>query len=166
MSTRLLYIISGVSGSGKSTLARDLVDDEHVCEADKFRMVDGRYVFDPDRNSEMHALCVEAVRDRMAAGVLRIAVANVFSRPEYVEPYLQLALAYGYRVRIFDLGTGGLSDGQLAARNLHAVPADAIAKMRTGSERLPYAQTVSSMRQPSFVHRHFNRYASLFNRSV
>lgn len=136
-----LYLIGGLPGSGKSTLARELT--ETYTEADLYFMRDpnnpqwndddaadrGVYQFDPCRLSEAHAWCQRMTERLMSQKHECVAVANTFTRHWEREPYRALARKYGYQVVWIKVETD-LTDEELAARNVHGVPAEAIARMR------------------------------------
>lgn len=124
-----LYLVRGLPGSGKSSFGARLAPQ--VFSADDYFMVDGRYQFDPGKLSDAHASCLWRtgawLEDRYTA---HVAVANTFPRRWELEPYLQLAAAGGHELFVVDLYDGGLTDEQLAARNVHGVPVTTIANMR------------------------------------
>ncbi len=47
-----------------------------------------------------------------------------------MEPYLQKAKGHNISVTVLDLFDAGLTDEELAERNLHKVPVDVITRMR------------------------------------
>lgn len=121
-----LFIIRGVPGSGKSTLAKSLTP--HVFEADQYFVgSDGVYRFDKGKIKEAHVDCQQRVEFSMQACTERIAVANTFVKKWEYEPYLKLALKYGYDVEI-RICKGGY-------QNVHGVPADVVERMRNNFEK-------------------------------
>ncbi len=143
---KTLYIIRGLPGCGKSTLARKIC--HVVLETDSwFRVWDGDkggyvYKYDPTKLAENHCKCQQACEANMNGEPLyvgsmllenpphsEIAVANTFTRQWEMEPYRELARKYGYQVVELTVKVD-LTDQQLAARNVHGVPVDVIAKMR------------------------------------
>lgn len=120
MST-ILYIVRGVPGSGKSTLAAKLAPV--VVEADQFMVNEnGDYVFDPNRLSECHQMCFEAVREALTLGG-EVAVANTFVKKWEFAQYVELAKKMGVPYQIISL------KGDRAWRNVHGVPEATIKKM-------------------------------------
>lgn len=123
-----LTLIRGLPGSGKTTFAKTLgcvyfsADD---------RMVDatGAYAFDPTKLDKCHRGCQGDVESLFERGE-SCAVANTFSCRWEMKPYRELAARYGARLFIVDLFDGGLTDVELAERNVHGVPLATIAAMR------------------------------------
>lgn len=95
---------------------------------------DGNYDFDPRNLSFAHGSCQSAVWQALRAG-LPCAVANTFSRKWEMKPYIALAMMFHAELVIRDLFDAGLTDDELAARNLHGVPAATIARMRARWEK-------------------------------
>jgi hypothetical protein len=122
-----LYLDRGLPGSGKSTLAQKLAP--RACSADDFYMVNGVYQFDPAALAYAHAHCQSRTRAALSRG-LPVAVTNTFAQRWEMEPYLQMAQLYGYRVTVIDLYDNGLTDEQLAYLTVHGVPEERIAAMR------------------------------------
>ena len=97
---KTLFLIRGLPGSGKSTFATHLVPDFLICEADKFFVVDGEYVFDREKLGEAHSWCQKTVEAYMQNSEMfpKIAVANTFTRDWELNPYFDLADKYDYTV--------------------------------------------------------------------
>lgn len=131
---RLLRIIRGLPGSGKSTLAHSfeiLAAQNHkscqVCEADMF-MVDknGAYKFDRNKVEMCHIRCLERARAAMKAETDEVVVSNTSVKHWEMEPYLALAIEFGYQVQeIIVKGSFG---------SVHDVPRDTIQKMAKNFE--------------------------------
>ena len=134
--TPVLVILRGLPGSGKSTVARGL--SGVVCSADDyFVWPDGVYRFDPSLISAAHAACYKKAAFEMASGFNNVVLDNTNTQFWEFDPYIQLAEKHGYSVRIHNVFDGGLSDSELADRNQHGVPVEAIARMRARWEELP-----------------------------
>lgn len=140
---KILYLVRGLPGSGKSTLAASLTyypDHREECEcscyndgthleADMFHMERGVYKWRPEKVTEAHAWCQRMAEHDMGMG-RTVAVSNTFTRQWEMEPYRELARKYGYTVTVVTVDSG-LDDAALAARNVHNVPTEAIARMRS-----------------------------------
>lgn len=142
-----LHIVRGLPGSGKTTFAHGLTAT-NFCADDYFTKANGKYAFDASKLNEAHTQCQERVKAAMQADNSSIAVHNTFTQAWEIEPYLQLAAAYNYRVQYHQLFDAGLSDSALAQRNLHGVPEAAIARMRARWQTIhsnPYVVLLSHM---------------------
>lgn len=126
---QILYIVRGLPGAGKSTLSSTKIAPDTTVSADDYFMHGGKYVFDRNKLGEAHAYCQRRVEELLEDDH-NVAVANTFTQRWEIEPYLKIADKAGAIVCIIDLYDGGLSDEQLAARNVHGVPLDVIAGMR------------------------------------
>jgi predicted kinase len=134
-----LYIIRGLPASGKSTIANKLISEScenQVCkesffEADMFFCINlvGEYRFDPSKLSDAHKWCQNKVRESLAEGRNTI-VANTFTQKWEMEPYVVMARELNAEIEVIDVFDGGLSDAELAARNVHKVPEEVIGRMR------------------------------------
>ena len=134
MSEKILYIVRGLPGSGKSTLAKELT--ENVVEADQFLYENGEYIWTPERCMNAHKMCQETVRQYMAEGLDKIAVANTFVRFRDMNPYKALANEYGYKVIVENRSENkyidflnGLS-GKDSYESIHDVSDDTLDRMR------------------------------------
>ena len=124
-----IYIIRGVPGSGKTTMAETLIKQGkasiHV-EADMFMVnADGDYEFDPKKLTFCHDQCQNVVNAAMQIN-RDIVVSNTFTRKWEMQPYVDMADEFGYRVcEIIMRGDFG---------NVHGVPDDKVAAMRNRFE--------------------------------
>ena len=151
-SQHILYIARGLPGSGKSTFGRSI---EHTtgeipeCFAadDFFVGDDGAYRFDPTKLGQAHAVCQANVKRELERGASCI-VANTFTQRWEMEPYLLMAAEHEARVIVVDCYDGGMTDEELAAKNVHGVSEQGIATMRarwehdwrSGDPRAPWAR--------------------------
>jgi len=140
-SEKVLYICRGISGSGKSTQARNLpgVRPENIFSTDDllpqdlaayakfFQDMIAKKDFSP--LTEAHQENVRKATMAMRSGTSPIAIDNTNLEAWNAKPYVEAALKFGYQVKFIDVGTGGLSAEQLAKRNKHGVPVEAIQKM-------------------------------------
>lgn len=122
-----LYIIRGVSGAGKSTLAQAMLRSGMVryhSEADQWmRDASGAYRYDRSKLSRAHELCLDAARRHLEYGP--VAVSNTFTRIWEMQPYLDL----GYPFTVIRC------EGRF--QNVHGVPDETVARMRTRFEDYP-----------------------------
>lgn len=136
-----LYLIRGLPGSGKSTLASRLTpfsgtEYSLAFEADDYFLNEnGEYNFDPSKLREAHEDCQERVENAMSRAdpddpsyIFTIAVANTFSQQWEIDPYLELAEGYGYKVFIIEC--------QNDFGSVHGVPDDKITAMRERWEHI------------------------------
>lgn len=101
-----LILMRGVSGSGKSTLARGLLEQNPqavVLSTDDLFMIEGKYVFDPDRLGENHRLNRERCREHMILKTTTIIIDNTNIRAWEMKPYKKLAEEHGYHVEILEV---------------------------------------------------------------
>ena len=125
-----LILIRGCPGAGKSTFARFLCNgrvetEEGVqwFEADEWfeRYNDGK--FDPRLLSHAHNWCKNHVENGLMAG-MDVVVSNTFTQEWELEPYYEIAKAYGARVH--SLIVERRSDN---VTSIHNVPAETITRM-------------------------------------
>jgi len=129
---RTLTMVRGMSGAGKTTVARllSIAGSRRLLDADTFFLDEvGEYKFDPSKLPDAHAWCQSEAELAMQIG-LHVVVHNTFTQRWEMEPYLQLAEQYGYRVTVLSLFDGGCTDEELAERNEHGVPLAGITAMR------------------------------------
>ena len=121
-----LYLVRGLPGSGKSTLAKRITP--HVVEADDYFYQDGVYRFSGEFIQEAHLACQERVARLILGQTDCIAVANTFTQRWELNVYYDL---FGEHADIREITVHTtLSVGELAARCVHGVPAETIARMR------------------------------------
>jgi predicted kinase len=120
-----LILLRGLPGSGKSTFAK-LICNQHV-EADMYFMQDGEYKFDATKLSDAHEWC----RDKTEAWMQKrynVVVSNTFTMEWELQPYLELAKEYGYRVHSIIL------ENRHGNQSIHSVPSETIQKMKNRFE--------------------------------
>jgi predicted kinase len=126
-----LFLVRGISGAGKSELTRSL---SLTClESDQFFLENGDYKFDPTKLGEAHQWCQTRTREILEYGH-SVAISNTFTQRWEMEPYIQIAQELGARLTVVDLFDGGCDDETLSERNVHGVPIEAIAAMRSRYE--------------------------------
>jgi predicted kinase len=114
---KTLFLLRGLPGAGKSTLADSLGID--YVEADMFFMQDGEYKFDGTKIKLAHEWCQDRVRKIMELG-MSVAVANTFTQEWEMEPYLEMAEEFGYRVNSL------IVENRHGNESVHGVPAQAM----------------------------------------
>lgn len=125
-------VLRGLPGSGKSTLAQRLVAQAsrpsvHL-EADQHFVVNGAYRFDPLRAADAHAVVVRDVLTALQARQ-RVVVANT-----HVRLWEMAAIVGAARLCASSLC---FVECVGSWESIHAVPADAVIKMRERWEALP-----------------------------
>jgi predicted kinase len=131
MKEKTLYILRGIPGAGKTTLAKS-IGAVHF-ESDMYFMVGKEYKFDVTKLKQAHAWCQDQVRISMKnsdnkIGDLRIAVSNTFTQEWEMEPYVEMAKEYGFKV--FTL----IVENRHGGVNQHEVPEDKIELMKNRFE--------------------------------
>lgn len=132
----ILFLVCGLPGSSKSTVAYHLARaalngmrfDVYSAD-DYFTDENGVYHFDPSKLTEAHAACQKNA-DLGLAENCNVAVANTFTQFWEIAPYLDIAKRHNARIVIVDCFDGGMTDSELAAKNVHGVPESAIHAMR------------------------------------
>ncbi len=123
-------LVRGLPGSGKSTLARRLATEQgfiHL-EADQYFEREGAYRFDIARLADAHAWCQRAASEHLGNGA-SVVISNTFVTLWELSAALGLAELHGVAYRIVE--TRG------AWANVHAVPDEVLAQMRSRWEELP-----------------------------
>lgn len=120
---KILYIVRGIPGSGKSTLAKSL-GGIHF-EADMFFLDENSdYKFDITQIKEAHEWCKNSIKGAMRSGEKKVVVSNTFTQEWEMEPYINMAKDYGYKV--FTL----VVENRHGGKNIHDVPEEIIDKMK------------------------------------
>ena len=125
----ILHLYRGLPGAGKSTAA----GPGSIAADDYFVNKDGVYAFDPAGLPAAHAQCQTRTRKALEK-CKNVKVANTFTQRWEMQPYLDMAAELDAQVVIVDIFDGGLTDSELARRNVHGVPEEAIASMRARYE--------------------------------
>lgn len=138
---KVLVICRGISGSGKSTKAKSLVGDGIIHSTDTLieatgdyrgffaKMIESKNFSDLTR---MHSKNLTNAKMSMNEGVSPVVIDNTNLKANEAKAYVVHALKLGYadeNIKIFDIGTGGLTAEMLAERNQHGVPLAKIEQM-------------------------------------
>jgi len=116
-----LVICRGIPGSGKSTYAKKYFESYTHVEADMFWEKDDEYKFDITKLWLAHKWCLDKVEKCLANGE-NVVVANTFTTPKEMKPYLALKEKLNIRVTVIRMET--------QYGSIHNVPEETIEKMR------------------------------------
>lgn len=126
-------IMMGPYGGGKSTWLGRRGLPQAYCSADLcFLDEAGNYRFDPTKLSEAHGRCLREFTEHVLCLEPEVVVDNTNTSIAEIAPYLALATAFGYEVRVVMCGLR--RDGAswyanvdvLVERNQHGVPREVI----------------------------------------
>lgn len=142
----------GLPGSGKSWQARALCDQHlaalpgqkryfGICSTDHYFMQGGEYRFNLERLSEYHQRNLSRFKWLLRKRWPLVICDNTNLQRWEFRTYLSAALRQGYQVEIHQIGLPAKPQllGELAARNSHGVPLEAIEQMAQRFE--PYQTT-------------------------
>src|SRR5574343_94525 len=128
-----LIVMRGVQGSGKTTFAKSAFKGAPRFSADDFfswlsdkgtSRHDPRYLFDPAKLPEAHAMCLRnATRALMSIFSERavVIIDNTHTKVWQFAPYVALGLAYDWDVRIVHMRVASADLRACAERNVHNV---------------------------------------------
>jgi predicted kinase len=124
-----LILLRGLPGSGKSTLGDviltwpgntpDVLSDDNYFIDDK-----GVYNFESQKLKEAHNDCQLKCAERMKLEISRIVVANTFTQDWEMQPYIDMAERYKYRVHTL------IVENRHEGQNIHGVPNEKIEQMK------------------------------------
>ena len=135
---KFILLIRGLPGSGKTSLSdmiglstpSGIMARPVPCAADDYFLDEaGHYAFNPLLLAEAHKACQAKAAVAINLGK-SVVVHNTFTERWEMEPYLQMARDFDYKVIVVSTFDGGCDNAALAERNDHGVPVDAIAAMR------------------------------------
>jgi len=121
-----IIIVRGIPGSGKTTFANLL--GRALCCADDYYMHDGEYKWNADDIGKAHGWCQRKCRRFMKAQVEQIVVANTSTTEREMQPYMDLARQFGYKV--FSV----IVENRHGNVSVHGVPEATLEKMRNRFE--------------------------------
>ena len=126
MERKTLWFVRGVSGSGKSTVAnklRQYMPDADGVEADDFRYIDGKYVYDEKGNYHAHQGCFYQAQHLVETGFHNVIVSNTSTRRRDVKKYRDLTVSCGYNFISI------VVENYHETGNVHGVQEDVLCKM-------------------------------------
>ena len=118
-----IVLVRGLPGSGKTTIAQKMEGYIHL-EADMFFVVNGIYVYDHLKIKEAHDWCVSKAKSELDQGN-NVVVSNTFVKLFELKRYID----FQYPFRIIE------AKGEFP--NLHGVPFEKIAIMKSKWEKIP-----------------------------
>lgn len=140
----------GLPGSGKSTRARELAAAGPVLSADDYFERDGEYRFDRGQLAAAHRATLEQLERELDAERSPIVIDNTHSQAWEMRPYVEAGLARGYLIEFaFPTSPWAWNPAELARRNVHRVPEEAIALMRDRFQMSPSLDEILEAEPPS-----------------
>lgn len=128
---KVLILLRGLPGSGKTSFANLIWSSYVICEADQFFYdEDGNYNFDATKLGLAHKSCQVRVESMMQMNennseyFPEIVVSNTSTTEKELQPYLDLALRYGYIV------VSLIVENRHGGQNVHGVPDEKLEQMR------------------------------------
>lgn len=135
---KILIIMRGPPGCGKTYLSRQIIDrtmigdySNHIFSTDDYFLdIKNRYIYDRTKITDAHEYNKERVRYRAENGWSPVIVDNTMNKVWELYPYVEIAVRYGYVVKIIEVRTPwSKSAGRLAGKNRHNVPKEKIERM-------------------------------------
>ncbi|XP_024940465.1 uncharacterized protein LOC107267364 isoform X2 [Cephus cinctus] len=143
--SKILVLMRGLPGSGKSYLARSIVSTTiaedpapYIFNTDDYFIMIGQgvYQFDSNKLQEAHSFNKRRVRIAMEEGRSPIIIDNTNTKSWEMQPYVTMAVAYGYIVEVLEPNTPWVQNvNELAKKNRHGVPKAKIKAMMERYER-------------------------------
>jgi predicted kinase len=142
---RRIFLMRGAPGSGKGhwLFYNEKVwfteGRRAVCSADDFFLkANGNYDWERNLLGAAHKQSYDRCEHFMQEGIETIYVDNTNITFRDMRPYLHLAKTYDYEVQFITIDDSfELSAEELAARNIHGVPAETIQRMKDNFEPNP-----------------------------
>ena len=131
-----LYILRGISGSGKSTLAKEIIQQEGkegiIVSADDYFInpQTQKYEFRGDKIPAAHQWAQNKAFNAMRQSVSPILIDNTNTQCWEAKPYVEEGVKNGYTILVREPTTPWAKNAvELAKRNQHGVPEEAINRM-------------------------------------
>jgi predicted kinase len=127
--SKILIILRGLPGSGKTSFAKYMFSN-NIFEADQyFYNNEGNYNFDANKLHQAHLDCQRRVEELMKISDTtqygqEIVVSNTSTTEKELQPYLNLADKYNYKV------VSLIVENRHGNKSVHGVPADKIEQMK------------------------------------
>ena len=129
---KTLILLRGIPGAGKSTFANFMFQSGVIFEADQyFYDEDGKYNFDASELYAAHKWCQLRVEKVMRENLTsngeyfpEIVVSNTSTTEKELEPYLELARKYDYKV------VSLVVENRHGSKSVHNVPEETIERMK------------------------------------
>jgi len=123
-----MIIMRGLPGSGKSTLAKQY--GGVIFSTDDLFIENGVYNFNPSKLKENHDLNYQRTVEALQNKIPIIVIDNTNTQKWEVERYVMSGIEHGYMVQFSEPSTDWkFSVDELAVKNSHGVPREAIQKM-------------------------------------
>jgi predicted kinase len=131
-----LIILRGLPGAGKSSFANFIWQSGVIFEADKYFInEEGEYIFDAFKLHKAHEWCIASIEAAMQRNAetngqyfSEIVVSNTTTTQKEMQPYLDLAAAYGYNV------TSLIVENRHGNKSIHGVAEETLDKMENRFE--------------------------------
>ena len=126
----------GLPGAGKSSFANFIWQSGVIFEADKYFInEEGEYIFDAFKLHKAHEWCIASIEAAMQRNAetngqyfSEIVVSNTTTTQKEMQPYLDLAAAYGYNV------TSLIVENRHGNKSIHGVAEETLDKMENRFE--------------------------------
>lgn len=129
---KTMYLLRGLPGSGKTTLGNELFrlysrlkeSVQHISADDYFTAPDGTYKYVSADIGKAHEYCQNRVYQACRTSHDVVIVSNTLTREFELEPYLNMAAEYHYRV------VSLVVENRHGNPSIHDVPEKTMDKMR------------------------------------
>ena len=142
-SKKTVYLFRGEPGSGKTSTAEELVSKDFLVAADDYPgfWETGEYKYRLDLQKDSHDWCFDRYKGFLKAGAEKIGVHNTFMQLGFMSPYIQLAIAHDYAVKIIYCECVIVPPNGGFAESIHSVPTETVDRMRDSFEPIRRAKS-------------------------